>query len=128
RIEHPVVAGDLAIVIVVFPIPLAPCVEFTGSYAKPFKYPPLIKLPLVPVVDKVHHLVTEVRLHPASLQSSPRFFFKVRCSSMSSESTESLRWSFFLSSKISARSFASARFSSDSNAFTPFSKKSACHW
>jgi hypothetical protein len=62
----PVVSWDLTVVIVVLSIPLAPCVELTHPNPQtPYKNT-FIELPLMPVADEVHHLVTAIWFNPAS--------------------------------------------------------------
>src|SRR5512135_513313 len=47
-----------------------------------------------PVPDEVDHSITGGRGNPSSIQSSPSSFFRLICSSMTSERTSCLRWSF----------------------------------
>ena len=90
-ILDPIVTRDLAVVSVICSVTVLPGVVFARREFETMKEKTLLEALLVPVVDKVHHLVTKVRLDPSSLYSSPRFFFRIRCSSINSESTESLR-------------------------------------
>jgi hypothetical protein len=62
---EPVVPGDLAVVIVVLSVSLAPCIKLTHSNPQTTYEIPFVELPLVPVMNEVHHLVTTVRLNPA---------------------------------------------------------------
>jgi hypothetical protein len=61
----PVIPRYLAVMIVVLPVPLAPRVELTHPDPETTYKNPSLELPLVPVADEVHHLVTAVRFNPA---------------------------------------------------------------
>src|SRR5207249_10948393 len=56
--------------------------------------------PLPPMIDEVDDFIPLVWFYPTPLQLSPRFFFNLICSSINSDSTSALRWSFCSSCTI----------------------------
>jgi hypothetical protein len=62
---EPVIPRNLAVVIVVLSVPLTPCIELTHPDPQTTYENPFAEIPLVPVMNEVHHLVTAVRLNPA---------------------------------------------------------------
>src|SRR5579885_3341945 len=92
---EPPVAGDLRVVLVGRPVACPPIVELAGGDAEPADEPRHRDLGAPgPVPDEVDDLVAGVVGNPEPGQSSPRSFFSLICSSMSSATTSFLRWSF----------------------------------
>jgi len=93
-VGEPVVTRNPGVVFVDLPEAQFPIMELAGSDADPRKEATDGDLRLVaPVPDEIDDGVTGVVGDPAAGQLSPRLFFSRTCSSISSESTESLRCS-----------------------------------
>jgi len=91
---QPEVAGNPAVVFVDFAVALPPVVELAGGQAQPENQRPRRDLGRVaPAAHEVDHLVARIVGYPLAFQISPRLFFKATCSSISSASTSSFRFS-----------------------------------
>src|SRR4051812_21882962 len=89
---QPPVAGDLAVVLVGLAVALPPRVELALGDPQPGDEPLGRDLgPLGPAADVVNDGVAGVVGDPGSVQSPPSPFFSRTCSSISSETTSSLR-------------------------------------
>jgi len=94
-ILQPEIAGDATVVPVGCPQPLAPTVELAARHAQPVRQPSDRQFgALRPVGDELDDGIAGGLGNPGSVQSSPRSFFSLICSSMSSERTSCLRRSF----------------------------------
>src|SRR5512142_340653 len=109
------------------PQPPAPAVELAACHPQPSQQPPGRQLGAPrPVVDELDDRIADRLGNPGSVQSPPSPFFSLICSSMSSERTSFLRWSF-CSRRVILRSLASpARRERGSNTAEAFSKNSFC--
>src|SRR5262249_28798520 len=84
-ILQPEVAGDALVVPVGCPQPPSPAVELAPGYSQPLEQPPCEQARAFrPVVDELDERIPEGLGNPASVQSSPRSFFSLICSSISS--------------------------------------------
>ena len=95
-ILQPEVAGDPGVVLVGCPQPPAPAVELARGDPQPSRASRQTGRPVRvgPVADEVDDRIAGGLGNPGSVQSSPSSFFSLICSSMSSERTSFLRWSF----------------------------------
>ncbi len=129
---NPVIARNPGVVLVGFPITSPPVVELGAGNAHP-THDPQGREPgalVTPLVDEINHVVSGVMRSPGLGQTSPRFFFKRTCSSMSS-ARASLRIASLLSRAWSLRSWCPTTREGDrlhSKAAVPFSKNVFCHW
>ena len=120
--------GMIDVVLVGCSQSLAPAVELAYGDSQPSDQPARPASP-VRLAQWLMNWTTASRVrlgNPGSVQSSPSSFFSLICSSMSSERTSCLRWSF-CSRRAILRSLASAaRRERGSNAAAAFSKNSFC--
>ena len=126
-ILQPEVAGDATVVLVGCPQPPAPAVELTAGQSQPSQEPPDRQLSAPrPAGDELDDRIPDGLGNPDAVQSSPSTFFSLICSSMSSERTSCLRWSFCSRSVIRRSLSSPARRERGSNAAAAFSKNSFC--
>src|SRR3954471_19024268 len=126
-ILEPEVAGDAAVVLVGCPQPPAPAIELAARHPEPSQQPPGRQLGAPrPVVDELDDRIAGSLGNPRSVQSSPSSFFSWICSSMSSERTSFLRWSFCSKAAILRSLSSPARRVRGSGAAAAFSKSSFC--
>ena len=106
--SRPEVARNPPVVLVHLAVALAPVVVLAPHDSQPSHQPRRGGLRLLgPFPHEVHHRVAHVRLHPGSLQPSPRLFFSATCSSSSSAITSSFFASLAVSAALRSSSFRS---------------------
>ena len=92
---EPEVAGDATVVLVGRPEPVAPTAELAQGDSQPSDQEDDGKAGArSPMPDEPDDRIAGGLGNPRSIQSSPSSFFNLICSSMSSERTSCLRWSF----------------------------------
>src|ERR1700720_1082857 len=99
---QPMIARNPTVVFVDLPVARLPVVELAGRDSQPFHEPADCNLGLLaPAPHEIDEPIPNIVSHPLLTQISPRLFFKITCSSISSAKT-----SFFFcifSSSLSIR-------------------------
>jgi len=126
-ILEPKIAGEGGVVLVGSSQPSAPAAELAHGNPQPADQEQDRQVRAAsPALDELDDRIADGLGNPGSVQSSPRSFFSLICSSMSSERTSCLRCSF-CSSRAILRSLSSlGRRERCSNAAAAFSKNSFC--
>src|SRR5208282_1679916 len=126
-ILQPEITRNGGVVLVGSSQPPAPAVEFARCDRQPSDQEQHRKAGAPgPVSDEMDNQITGRLRNPPSVQSSPSSFFSLTCSSISSESTSCLRWSFCSRKAIFLSLPSLGRRERGSNAALPFSKNSFC--
>ena len=87
-VSEPEVFRDFAVVLVGIAIAFLPVGEFAAGNSNPVRDPSLWDLSSTgPIADEIDYVVPCLMGDPSIFQLSPRLFFSVTCSCMSSEST-----------------------------------------
>src|SRR5882672_10457272 len=82
-------------------VALAPVVKLAHAQLHPAQQSLDRKVSLLrPTPDEIHYSVADIRLNPATVQSSPSSFFNATCSAINSARTSSLCRIFFSSFSI----------------------------
>ena len=98
---QPEIPRDHAIMLVHLAIALLPRAVFARGQSGPIAQSIGRQFgSLYPIGDEINNGIPRVVRYPGAAQSSPRFFFSLMCSSISSESTSFLVWSFFSRASI----------------------------